>query len=231
MQEKKECESGYKLQSNDECIDEGALDKSGELLYRVNSKSTEDISGKKSRTDFKAEIMDQNSINRAIIRIAHEITEKNKGLEDVVLIGIQRRGVPLSRRIAAKLYEIDGVNVPVGILDITFYRDDLSTLSEHPVIKGTDIPFGINGKKIILTDDVLFTGRTVRAAIEALFEYGRPRVIQLAILIDRGHRELPFKPDYTGKNVPTSRSEFISVKMLEIDGIDIVTLNDRIENG
>lgn len=174
----------------------------------------------------KAEIMDENGIIRAITRIAHEIIEKNKGIEDIALIGIRRRGDILARMIAEKIREVEGAEIPVGALDITFYRDDLSMLAEHPVVKGTSIDFVITDKKIILVDDVLYTGRTVRAAIEALIDMGRPRLIQLAILIDRGHRELPIRADFVGKNVPTSRNETINVKLLEIDGVNKVTISD-----
>lgn len=174
----------------------------------------------------KAEIMDENGISRAITRIAHEIIEKNKGADDIVLIGIQRRGVPLARRIANKIKEVEGKEIPKGILDITFYRDDLSVLAEHPVINGTEIYFTVTGKKIILVDDVLYTGRTVRAAIEAIMDLGRPDSIQLAILIDRGHRELPIRADYVGKNVPTSKSELINVKLVEIDKVNSVTISE-----
>jgi len=174
----------------------------------------------------KAEIMDESGISRAITRIAHEIIEKNKGIEDVVLIGIQRRGVPLAKRIAQKILDVEGKTVPVGILDITFYRDDLSLLSEHPVINGTEINFPVTDKKVVLVDDVLYTGRTARAAIDAIMDIGRPRMIQLAILVDRGHRELPIRADYVGKNVPTSRNEVINVKLVEIDKINSVTISD-----
>lgn len=178
----------------------------------------------------KAEIMDESGISRAITRISHEIIEKNKGVEDLVLIGIQRRGVPLARMIAQKIKEVEGAAVPVGILDITFYRDDLSLLAEHPVINGTEINFAVNDKKVVLVDDVLYTGRTARAAIEAVMDVGRPRLVQLAILIDRGHRELPIRADYVGKNVPTSRNEVINVKLEQIDGINMVTISD-VEKG
>lgn len=174
----------------------------------------------------KALIMDKNAMNRAITRIAHEIIEKHKGVENVALIGIQRRGVPLAKRIARKIEEIESVKVPIGILDITFYRDDLSLLASHPVINGTEISFQIEGKKIVLVDDVIYTGRTVRAAIECLFDLGRPKMVQLAVMIDRGHRELPFRPDYVGKNIPTSRSEVVSVQVEEIDNVDKVTINE-----
>lgn len=178
----------------------------------------------------KAEIMDESGITRAITRISHEIIEKNKGVEDVVIIGIQRRGVPLAKRLAQKIKEVEGKTVPVGILDITFYRDDLSMLSEHPVINGTEINFSITDKKIVLVDDVLYTGRTVRAAIDAIMDIGRPKMIQLAILVDRGHRELPIRADYVGKNVPTSRNEVVCVKLVEIDKVNKVTISD-IEDG
>ena len=173
----------------------------------------------------KAEIMDESGIIRAVIRIAHEIIEKNKGVEDLILIGIQRRGVPLAKLIAGKIKEVEGKDVPVGILDITFYRDDLSTLAEHPVINGTEINFSVTDK-IVLVDDVLYTGRTARSAIDAIMDIGRPKMIQLAILIDRGHRELPIRADYVGKNVPTSKSEVVNVKLYDIDKINVVTLSD-----
>ena len=172
----------------------------------------------------QAVIMDDAAMSRAIIRISHEIIEHNKGLDDVCIIGIQRRGVPLGQRIRDNLEQIEGVKVPMGILDITFYRDDLSMLSAHPVVHGTDIPFDVNGKKIILVDDVLFTGRTVRSAIENIFDMGRPDAIQLAILIDRGHRQLPIRADYVGKNVPTSIIEKIDVMVDVIDGVNQVVL-------
>lgn len=174
----------------------------------------------------KAEIMDENAMNRAITRIAHEIIERNKGVEDVRLIGIQRRGVPLAKMIASKIREVEGKDVPVGILDITFYRDDLSMLSEHPVVNGTEIDFTVTDKIIVLVDDVMYTGRTARAAIDAVMDIGRPRIIQLAILIDRGHRELPIRADYVGRNVPTSRLEMVNVKVMEFDGVNKVTLSD-----
>lgn len=174
----------------------------------------------------KAEIMDENAMKRAITRIAHEIIERNKGVEDVRLIGIQRRGVPLAKMIASKIREVEGKDVPVGILDITFYRDDLSMLSEHPVVNGTEIDFTVTDKIIVLVDDVMYTGRTARAAIDAVMDIGRPRIIQLAILIDRGHRELPIRADYVGRNVPTSRLEMVNVKVMEFDGVNKVTLSD-----
>ncbi len=175
----------------------------------------------------KAEIMDEQAIGRAITRIAHEIIEKNKGVEDLVLIGIQRRGVPLAKKITKKIQDVENHSIPVGILDITLYRDDLSLLAEHPVINGTEIDFSVTGKKVVLVDDVLYTGRTVRAAIDAIMDLGRPTMIQLAILIDRGHRELPIRADFVGKNVPTSKSEVIHVKLEEIDSVNQVVISDK----
>ncbi len=173
------------------------------------------------------EIMDESAVLRAITRISHEIIEKNKGVENLVLMGIQRRGVPLARRIAAKIKEVENTDIPVGILDITLYRDDLSLLNEHPVINGTEINFDIANKKVVLVDDVIYTGRTVRAAIDALMDINRPQMIQLAVVIDRGHRELPIRADYVGKNVPTSRSEIVHVNVKEIDGENSVTITDK----
>jgi pyrimidine operon attenuation protein/uracil phosphoribosyltransferase len=172
----------------------------------------------------KAELMDADALKRAIVRIAHEIVEKNKGTQGLKLIGIQRRGVPIARRIAQAIEQFEGSVVDVGILDITFYRDDLSMLAAHPVVKGTDVPFSVADKTVVLVDDVLFTGRTVRAAIEALMDMGRPQRIQLAVVVDRGHRELPFRADYVGKNVPTSRSELIKVEITPTDAQDRVVL-------
>ena len=169
-------------------------------------------------------ILSEADIHRALIRISHEIIEHNQGLDDVAIIGIQRRGVPMAKIIRKNLEEIEGVKIPLGILDITFYRDDLSRLSAHPVVNGTDIPFDVNGKKIFLVDDVLYTGRTIRSAIDNIFDMGRPDCIQLAILIDRGHRQLPFRADYVGKNVPTSIHEHIKVELEDVDGTNQVLL-------
>ena len=176
--------------------------------------------------ELKARLMDETAVNRALTRIAHEILEKNGGCENLCLIGIRRRGEPLARRIAEKIAAIEGREVPVGVLDITLYRDDLSTAVENdmPRLNETQVPFPIAGKRVMLVDDVLFTGRTARAAIEALFQMGRPALIQLAILVDRGHRELPIRADFVGKNVPTSRSELIAVKVPEIDGYTAVEI-------
>lgn len=176
----------------------------------------------------KVEIMDADAIKRAVTRIAFEIIEKNKGIDEAIaIIGIQRRGVILAQRIAEKIQEIEGASVLTGILDITLYRDDLSMLSEHPVINGSEINFPVDNKKIVLVDDVLFTGRTIRAAIDALVDLGRPKQIQLAILIDRGHREYPFKAEYVGKSVPTARNEVVHVKVKEIDGEEAVVISEE----
>jgi len=172
----------------------------------------------------KTRIMDQDALNRSITRIAHEIIEKNKGVEDVILFGVRRRGVPMAERIAEKIFKIEEKRVPVGKLDITLYRDDLTTLADQPVVRGTEVPTTLQGKKVILIDDVLYTGRTVRAALDAIIDIGRPTSIQLAVLIDRGHRELPIRADFVGKNIPTSKKELILVKLLEVDGIDEVVL-------
>ena len=177
--------------------------------------------------NVKACIMDEQAIARAVTRIAHQIIEKNKGIEDLAIIGIQRRGVPLAKRIVECIKSVEGVDVPFGILDITLYRDDLSMLSDVPKINGTDIAFSITGKKIVLVDDVIFTGRTIRAAIDAIMDCGRPKLIQLAVLVDRGHRELPFRADYVGKNVPTSLDEVINVQVKEFDGEENVLLSTR----
>jgi len=172
----------------------------------------------------KARILDKEGIRRSLVRIAHEIIERNKGTDNLALIGIRRRGVPLSERLAARIKEIEGKSVPVGILDITLYRDDLTTLSHQPLVRSTEIPFPVSGKKIVLVDDVIYTGRTIRAALDAVMDLGRPRVIQLAVLIDRGHRELPIRADYIGKNVPTSHKELVLVRLQEIDGEDKVVI-------
>ncbi|HTG00083.1 MAG TPA: bifunctional pyr operon transcriptional regulator/uracil phosphoribosyltransferase PyrR [Nitrospirota bacterium] len=167
----------------------------------------------------KALILDKTGMDRALTRIAHEILEKNKGAADLVLVGIQRGGVHLARRLAGKILEIEKVSVPVGSLDITMYRDDLSTRKSQPVPQATDISFDIQDKLMVLVDDVLFTGRTIRAALNSIMDYGRPKRIQLAVLVDRGHRELPIRADYVGKNLPTSAKEKVDVMLAE-DGAE-----------
>lgn len=174
----------------------------------------------------KAEIIDADGLRRIVTRIAHEIVERNKGVGDVVLVGIRRRGVPIAKRIAEKIQEFEGHTPTLGSLDITLYRDDLSTVAHQPVVGATDIPVDINGRVAVLVDDVLFTGRTVRAAMDALIDHGRPRAIQLAVVIDRGHRELPIRADFVGKNVPTSKKEVIGVKLQEIDAVDAVVIKE-----
>jgi len=175
----------------------------------------------------KTRIIDQDGIRRALTRIAHEIIERNKGTDKLVLIGIRRRGVPLARRLAEKIKEIEGSQLPVGVLDITLYRDDLSTLSYQPIVRQTEVNFSIEGKKVVLVDDVLYTGRTTRAAMDAIIDLGRPKNIQLAALIDRGHRELPIRADYVGKNVPTASLELVEVHLVEMDGIDEVVILEK----
>lgn len=171
--------------------------------------------------------MTADEIRRATVRISHEIVEKQAGTAGLALVGIQRRGVPLARRIAESIAEHEGVELPVGALDITFYRDDLSLVAQQPLVKGTDLPFDLNGATVVLVDDVLYTGRTIRAAMDALIDFGRPQAIRLAVLIDRGHRELPVRADHVGKNVPTSREEIVRVHLVEtddLDGVDIERL-------
>lgn len=175
----------------------------------------------------KAQILDKEGIRRALTRIAHEIIERNKGTDGLALIGIRRRGVPLAERLAAKIREIEGSNVPVGTLDITLYRDDLTTMDQQPLVHRTEVPFPVSDKKIVLVDDVIYTGRTIRAALDAIMDLGRPRVIQLAVLIDRGHRELPIRADYVGKNVPTSRREVVAVRLQETDGEERVLILEK----
>ena len=170
------------------------------------------------------QIMTADEIRRATTRLSHEIVEKQAGTDGLMLIGIQRRGVPLARRIAASILEHEGVEVAVGALDITFYRDDLSMVAQQPIVKGTELPSGIEGRTIILVDDVLYTGRTIRAAMDALVDFGRPQAIRLAVLVDRGHRELPIRADHVGKNVPTSREELVRVHLEETDGVDEVEI-------
>ncbi|BEU87346.1 bifunctional pyr operon transcriptional regulator/uracil phosphoribosyltransferase PyrR [Selenomonas sp. TAMA-11512] len=177
----------------------------------------------------KTVILDGDGIRRALTRIAHEIVEKNKGVENIVLVGIRTRGIPLSERIADEIQGIEGVRPPLGVLDITLYRDDLSTLSYQPIVHPTELPVDISGKTIVLVDDVLFTGRTIRAALDALIDMGRPKSIQLAVLIDRGHRELPIRADFVGKNVPTATRESVSVFLSESDAEDKVVIREVVE--
>ena len=172
------------------------------------------------------QVMDADRMSRALTRIAHEILERNRGLDEIALVGIRTRGVPIARRLGRALREINGDDVPTGALDITLYRDDLmrNPVGPQPVVRRTEIPFSIDGRKILLVDDVLYTGRTTRAALDALIDFGRPKSIQLVVLVDRGHRELPIKADYVGKNLPTSLEESVQVKLLESDGQDEVVL-------
>ncbi len=171
------------------------------------------------------QVMDAVGIHRALVRIAHEILEHNKGTEYLALVGIRSRGVYLAQRIRKAVDEIEtGASIPFGVVDITLYRDDLDRGLQTPVVHGTDIPFAVEGKRILLVDDVLFTGRTIRAAMDALVDFGRPQSIQLAVLVDRGHRELPIRADYVGKNIPTSRREQVQVRLAESDGVDEVVI-------
>jgi pyrimidine operon attenuation protein/uracil phosphoribosyltransferase len=174
----------------------------------------------------KAQIIREREMARMVSRIAHEIVERNNGTDGIALVGIRRRGVPLAERIHRQIASFENVEVPIGVLDITFYRDDLEKIAHQPVVGTTDMMFDIENLAIVLVDDVLYTGRTVRAAMDAIMDYGRPRVIQLAVLVDRGHRELPIRPDFVGKNVPTSQREVISVKLNEIDGEDAVYIRE-----
>ena len=172
----------------------------------------------------KAKILDKEAMARILMRIAHEILEHNKGVDNLCLVGIRNRGVYLAKRLAECIKRIENQDVQVGILDITLYRDDLTLVSAHPVVHKTEIPFDINDKKLILVDDVLYTGRTTRAALDALIDFGRPQSIQVAVLIDRGHRELPIRADFVGKNIPTAKNETIEVRLVETDNIDEVVI-------
>ena len=174
----------------------------------------------------KAQIMDENAMRRALMRLSHEIVEKNRGAENLVFVGILRRGKPMAEHICENVIAIEGIQVPCGSIDIKFYRDDLTRVSESPEIRQASLPFDVNGRDVVLFDDVLYTGRTARAAIEAVFSCGRPKTIQLAVLVDRGHRELPIRADYVGKNLPTSRSELVEVRVPEYDGETGVFLMD-----
>lgn len=172
----------------------------------------------------KTKILDKDMLNRCLTRIAHEILEKNKGVKEICLVGIRSRGAFIAKRLADCIEQIEKEKVCVGILDITLYRDDLALASGQPVVRKTEIDFDINGKNIVLVDDVLYTGRTIRAAMDALIDLGRPKSVQLAVLIDRGHRELPIRPDYAGKNIPTAKNETVEVRLQETDGIDEVVI-------
>ncbi len=169
-------------------------------------------------------VMTPEDIRRTLARIAHETIERNKAIDHLILVGMRTRGVPLAKRLAANIEDFEGLKIPVGALDITPYRDDLASLDVQPLVKRTDIPVNIDGKSVVLVDDVLYTGRSTRAAMDALIDLGRPQSIQLAVLVDRGHRELPIRADYVGKNIPSSRDEEIQVRLVETDGIDEVTI-------
>jgi pyrimidine operon attenuation protein/uracil phosphoribosyltransferase len=172
-------------------------------------------------------LMDRDRLKRTLARMAHEIVERHPQMEGVVLVGVRSRGVPLARRLSLVLHEASGLEIPVGALDITLYRDDLTTISTHPVLKATDIPFPIEGRTVVLVDDVLYTGRTVRAALDELIDFGRPGRIELAVLVDRGHRELPIRADYVGKALTTTRDEIVQVMLEEEDGADRVLLLEK----
>lgn len=177
---------------------------------------------------FKAQIMDQTSFERTLIRISHQIIEKNHGVDQLCLVGVKTRGVPLAHRIAENIKAIEGVEVPVGELDITLYRDDLTTVADSPVVNNSNVPFSVAGKTVVLVDDVIFTCRTARAALDAIMKCGRPARVQLFCMIDRGHSELPIKADYVGKNIPTSLSEVVSVKLTETDGETNVSILEKV---
>ena len=177
----------------------------------------------------KTVLMDSEGNRRALTRIAHEIVEKNKGVDNVVLVGIRTRGVPIAERLAENIEKIEGKKPPVGVLDITLYRDDLSTLAYQPIVRPTELPVDITGKIVVLVDDVLYTGRTIRAALDAIIDNGRPKTIQLAVLVDRGHRELPIRADFVGKNVPTSSKEVVSVQLQATDEAENVILREIVE--
>jgi pyrimidine operon attenuation protein / uracil phosphoribosyltransferase len=172
-------------------------------------------------------IMDERAVNRALVRIAHEIVEENGGVDDLVLIGIQRRGVQLAETIQQEIRKFEGAEIPLGAMDITLYRDDLQQVAESPIVEETDLPFDVTGKIVVVVDDVLYTGRTVRAALDEITDFGRPRRILLAVLVDRGHRELPIRADFVGKNVPTSGTQQIKVKVVDLDGELAVDLLER----
>lgn len=176
--------------------------------------------------NYKATLLDQNAIRRSLIRISHEIIERNKGVENIVFIGIERRGVPIAQRIAKEISKIEGQEIPVGSVNITSYRDDLDYNVENPKVDNINLGVDVHDKKVVLIDDVLYTCRTVRAAMDAVIDAGRPKAIQLAVLIDRGHKELPIRADYVGKNIPTSRDEIIEVNIMDVDSEDSVKIYD-----
>lgn len=182
---------------------------------------------KKGHMKLKSKVLDEKSIEKAITRISHEILERNKEAGELVIVGIRNRGEYLGNRIVRSIEKIQGTKIPFGILDITLYRDDLTEIAEQPILKETKINFDITHKKVVLVDDVLFTGRTIRCAMDQLIDFGRPSVIQLAVLIDRGHRELPIKADYVGKNVPTALNEVVEVKLMEVDDTDEVVVCEK----
>ena len=177
-------------------------------------------------TGGRTRVMDADDVRRVLTRIAHEIVEKNRGAQDLALVGIQSKGVPLAHRLGRLIQQFEGVDVPVGSLDITLYRDDVFQRPQVAAVRATEIPFDVDGKRVVLVDEVFFTGRTIRAALDALIDLGRPKMIQLAILVDRGHRELPIRPDYIGKNLPTSRREAVAVRLTEHDGEDRVVIGE-----
>lgn len=179
---------------------------------------------------LKAQIMDEISVERAIVRIAHQIIEKNHGIENLCIIGIKTRGVHIAKRLVKAIQSIEGVQIDMGVLDISLYRDDLSDFTQDPVLNSTDIPFPVVNKKVVLVDDVIYTGRTVRAAMDAIMAIGRAATIQLAVLVDRGHRELPIRSDFVGKNIPTSKSEVVAVHLKEYDGETNVQLFEKVLN-
>lgn len=181
--------------------------------------------------DSEKKVLDREGIHRAMMRIAHEILERNHGTKDLVLIGIRSKGIFLAERLRREIRAIENANLPLGTLDITFYRDDLQKIGPHPTVRETEIPFDLTGKVVVLVDDVLYTGRTIRAALNAMIDFGRPQAVQLAVLIDRGHRELPIKADYVGKNIPTAKNEEVTVRLSEKEGGDEVVVSEVIKNG
>lgn len=183
-------------------------------------------SAPRGKADWR-QVMDGDQVRRSITRISHEILERNSGIENLAVVGIRRRGEDLARRIVSRIKEIEGSAPPMGIVDITLYRDDLSSSAEQPTVRGTTLPFNVDRAVIVLVDDVLFTGRTIRAALDAIIDFGRPRTVQLAVLVDRGHRELPIRADYVGKSIPTSRREQVEVRINEVDGEDGVYVRMR----